>query len=163
MLTLLVLSLAPLTPQNKIPTKIQMHPCITGSHRASHVSPTTAKPSKIFRSWSLNLYISEPFLSPSSNFAGETSQANLYGPLNQSEAAEVAVAAAAGPIPNPPSMSSSSSPPSSSTSAFCPILPSSRHIVERQPRMLNFRVEYRQQTAEVVLEEASTVGMYAMM
>ncbi|KAG7266272.1 hypothetical protein CRUP_005887 [Coryphaenoides rupestris] len=105
-----------------------------------------------------------------SNFAGEASQANLYGPLSQSEAAEaaVAVAAAAGPIHNPPSTSSSASPPppppssssssSASASAFCPILPSSRHIVERQPRMLHFRVEYRQRTTEVVLEEASTVG-----
>uniref|UniRef100_A0A8K9UUZ1 Fas (TNFRSF6) associated factor 1 n=1 Tax=Oncorhynchus mykiss TaxID=8022 RepID=A0A8K9UUZ1_ONCMY len=52
--------------------------------------------------------------------------------------------------------SSSSSPPSSS-SAFCPVLPS-RHIVERQPRMLNFRVEYRQRTVEVVVEEGSAVG-----
>uniref|UniRef100_A0A673MZH5 FAS-associated factor 1-like n=1 Tax=Sinocyclocheilus rhinocerous TaxID=307959 RepID=A0A673MZH5_9TELE len=34
----------------------------------------------------------------------------------------------------------------------------SRHIVERQSRMLNFRVEYRQRSIEVVLEEASTVG-----
>uniref|UniRef100_A0A672KR21 UBX domain-containing protein n=1 Tax=Sinocyclocheilus grahami TaxID=75366 RepID=A0A672KR21_SINGR len=41
--------------------------------------------------------------------------------------------------------------------AFCPVQPS-RHIVERQSRMLNFRVEYRQRSIEVVLEEASTVG-----
>ncbi|XP_056460287.1 FAS-associated factor 1 isoform X1 [Gadus chalcogrammus] len=96
----------------------------------------------------------------SSSFASAASQANLYGPLNQSEAAEAAAAAAVGPTPNPPSTSSSSSPPSSSASgsAFCPILQSSRHIVERQPRMLNFRVEYRQRTTEVVVEEASTVG-----
>ncbi|XP_071384103.1 FAS-associated factor 1 isoform X3 [Centroberyx affinis] len=87
----------------------------------------------------------------------EASQANLYGPPNQSEAAE---AAAGGAAPPPSSSSSSSSPPSSSasTSAFCPIVPSSRHIVERQPRMLNFRVEYRQRSIEVVLEEGSTVG-----
>uniref|UniRef100_A0A8C7QMS5 Fas (TNFRSF6) associated factor 1 n=1 Tax=Oncorhynchus mykiss TaxID=8022 RepID=A0A8C7QMS5_ONCMY len=39
--------------------------------------------------------------------------------------------------------SSSSSPPSSSS---------------RQPRMLNFRVEYRQRTVEVVVEEGSAVG-----
>lgn len=83
-----------------------------------------------------------------SNFSSEESQANLFGPLNQPEAAEAAVGAA----PPPSSSSSSSSPPSSS--AFCP----SRHIVERQPRMLSFRVEYRQRTVEVVLEEASTVG-----
>uniref|UniRef100_A0A8D3CGN4 Fas (TNFRSF6) associated factor 1 n=1 Tax=Scophthalmus maximus TaxID=52904 RepID=A0A8D3CGN4_SCOMX len=59
------------------------------------------------------------------------------------------------------SSSSSSSPPSSSTSAFCPFnssTSSSRHIVERQPRMLNFRVEYRQRTVELVLEEGSAVG-----
>uniref|UniRef100_UPI003AAD6C2B FAS-associated factor 1 isoform X2 n=1 Tax=Centroberyx gerrardi TaxID=166262 RepID=UPI003AAD6C2B len=87
----------------------------------------------------------------------EASQANLYGPPNQSEAAE---AAAGGAAPPPSSSSSSSSPLSSSasTSAFCPIVPSSRHIVERQPRMLNFRVEYRQRSIEVVLEEGSTVG-----
>uniref|UniRef100_A0A667WYQ7 Fas (TNFRSF6) associated factor 1 n=1 Tax=Myripristis murdjan TaxID=586833 RepID=A0A667WYQ7_9TELE len=60
--------------------------------------------------------------------------------------------------PPPSSSSSSSSPPSSSGSAFCPIIPSSRHIVERQPRMLNFRVEYRQRSIELVLEEGSTVG-----
>uniref|UniRef100_A0A8C5EDE2 UBX domain-containing protein n=1 Tax=Gouania willdenowi TaxID=441366 RepID=A0A8C5EDE2_GOUWI len=65
---------------------------------------------------------------------------------------------AGGPVPPPPSTASSSSPPSSSTSAFCPVNASSRHIVERQPRMLNFRVEYRQRTVELVLEEGSTVG-----
>uniref|UniRef100_A0A4W6G474 Fas (TNFRSF6) associated factor 1 n=1 Tax=Lates calcarifer TaxID=8187 RepID=A0A4W6G474_LATCA len=77
-----------------------------------------------------------------SNFTSEASQANMYGP----------------PIPPPSSSSSSSSPPSSSTSAFCPINPTTRHIVERQPRMLNFRVEYRQRSVELVLEEGSTVG-----
>uniref|UniRef100_A0A665V8G0 UBX domain-containing protein n=1 Tax=Echeneis naucrates TaxID=173247 RepID=A0A665V8G0_ECHNA len=61
-------------------------------------------------------------------------------------------------FPPASSSSSSSSPPSSSTSAFCPINPTSRHIVERQPRMLNFRVEYRQRSVELVLEEGSTVG-----
>uniref|UniRef100_A0A671W608 Fas (TNFRSF6) associated factor 1 n=1 Tax=Sparus aurata TaxID=8175 RepID=A0A671W608_SPAAU len=61
-------------------------------------------------------------------------------------------------VPPTSSSSSSSSPPSSSTSAFCPSVSSSRHIVERQPRMLNFRVEYRQRTVELVLEEGSTVG-----
>uniref|UniRef100_A0A8C5EFX3 UBX domain-containing protein n=1 Tax=Gouania willdenowi TaxID=441366 RepID=A0A8C5EFX3_GOUWI len=71
---------------------------------------------------------------------------------------EAADAAAGGPVPPPPSTASSSSPPSSSTSAFCPVNASSRHIVERQPRMLNFRVEYRQRTVELVLEEGSTVG-----
>uniref|UniRef100_A0A671W0Y2 Fas (TNFRSF6) associated factor 1 n=1 Tax=Sparus aurata TaxID=8175 RepID=A0A671W0Y2_SPAAU len=74
---------------------------------------------------------------------------------SQSEAAD---AAAGGAVPPTSSSSSSSSPPSSSTSAFCPSVSSSRHIVERQPRMLNFRVEYRQRTVELVLEEGSTVG-----
>uniref|UniRef100_A0A667WK83 Fas (TNFRSF6) associated factor 1 n=1 Tax=Myripristis murdjan TaxID=586833 RepID=A0A667WK83_9TELE len=90
-----------------------------------------------------------------SNFSSEASQANLFGPPNQSEAAEAATGVVA---PPPSSSSSSSSPPSSSGSAFCPIIPSSRHIVERQPRMLNFRVEYRQRSIELVLEEGSTVG-----
>uniref|UniRef100_A0A6Q2Z2A3 UBX domain-containing protein n=1 Tax=Esox lucius TaxID=8010 RepID=A0A6Q2Z2A3_ESOLU len=70
-----------------------------------------------------------------SNFSSEASQANTFGPHTSS--------------------SSSSSSPSSS--AFCPVLPS-RHIVERQSRMLNFRVEYRQRTVEVVVEEGSAVG-----
>ncbi|KAF0042157.1 hypothetical protein F2P81_005689 [Scophthalmus maximus] len=82
----------------------------------------------------------------------------MYGPPSQSEAAD---AAAGGAAPPASSSSSSSSPPSSSTSAFCPFnssTSSSRHIVERQPRMLNFRVEYRQRTVELVLEEGSAVG-----
>ncbi|XP_049911277.1 FAS-associated factor 1 [Epinephelus moara] len=90
-----------------------------------------------------------------SNFSSEASQSSMFGPPSQSEAAD---AAAGGSVPPPSSSSSSSSPASSSTSAFCPINPSTRHIVERQPRMLNFRVEYRQRTVELVLEEGSTVG-----
>ncbi|XP_070817703.1 FAS-associated factor 1 [Chaetodon trifascialis] len=90
-----------------------------------------------------------------SNFSSEANQASMYGPPSQSEAAD---AAAGGAVPPTSSSSSSSSPPSSSTSAFCPSNPSSRHIIERQPRMLNFRVEYRQRTVELVLEEGSTVG-----
>ncbi|XP_034387097.1 FAS-associated factor 1 [Cyclopterus lumpus] len=90
-----------------------------------------------------------------SNFSSEASQSSMFGPPSQSEAAD---AAAGGSVPPPSSSSSSSSPASSSTSAFCPVNPSSRHIVERQPRMLNFRVEYRQRTIELVLEEGSTVG-----
>ncbi|XP_028301240.1 FAS-associated factor 1 [Gouania willdenowi] len=90
-----------------------------------------------------------------SNFSSEASQPVIYRPPSHSEAAD---AAAGGPVPPPPSTASSSSPPSSSTSAFCPVNASSRHIVERQPRMLNFRVEYRQRTVELVLEEGSTVG-----
>uniref|UniRef100_A0A667WK94 Fas (TNFRSF6) associated factor 1 n=1 Tax=Myripristis murdjan TaxID=586833 RepID=A0A667WK94_9TELE len=80
---------------------------------------------------------------------------DLVAAINGSEAAEAATGVVA---PPPSSSSSSSSPPSSSGSAFCPIIPSSRHIVERQPRMLNFRVEYRQRSIELVLEEGSTVG-----
>ncbi|XP_078264682.1 FAS-associated factor 1 [Rhinoraja longicauda] len=69
-----------------------------------------------------------------SEFVGsETSQDPLYGPAGQ------------------PSSSSSTS------SAFCPIIPS-RPIVERQPRMLNFRVEYRDRNVEVVVEDTNTVG-----
>lgn len=91
-----------------------------------------------------------------SNFPSEASQAGMYGPPSQSEAAD---AAAGGAVPPTSSSSSSSSPPSSSASAFCPSsFSSSRHIIERQPRMLNFRVEYRQRTVELVLQEGSTVG-----
>ncbi|XP_034035603.1 FAS-associated factor 1 isoform X2 [Thalassophryne amazonica] len=85
----------------------------------------------------------------------EVSQSSSYGPPSHSEAAD---AAEGGPPPPPSSSSSSSSPPLSSASVFCPINPSSRHIVERQPRMLNFRVEYRQRSVELVVEEGSTVG-----
>uniref|UniRef100_A0A667WNB0 Fas (TNFRSF6) associated factor 1 n=1 Tax=Myripristis murdjan TaxID=586833 RepID=A0A667WNB0_9TELE len=104
---------------------------------------------------SLVLHLVYCFFPLFSNFSSEASQANLFGPPNQSEAAEAATGVVA---PPPSSSSSSSSPPSSSGSAFCPIIPSSRHIVERQPRMLNFRVEYRQRSIELVLEEGSTVG-----
>ncbi|XP_053287020.1 FAS-associated factor 1 [Pleuronectes platessa] len=98
-----------------------------------------------------------------SNFSSESSQASMFGPPSQLEAADAATAAAAaaaaagGAAPPPSSSSSSSSPPSSSASAFCPFN-SSRHIVERQLRMLNFKVEYRQRTVDLVLEEGSTVG-----
>ncbi|KAJ8279642.1 hypothetical protein COCON_G00067080 [Conger conger] len=102
-----------------------------------------------------------------SSFPSEASQASLFGPhsppaASASASATTAAAATAAAAPAaPPSSSSSSSPPpsssSSSSSAFCPVLPS-RHIIERQPRMLNFRVEYRQRSVEVVLEEASTVA-----
>ncbi|KAK3539993.1 hypothetical protein QTP70_019642 [Hemibagrus guttatus] len=80
-----------------------------------------------------------------SNFSSEGSQTSPLGADSQSAATE------------PPAMSSPSSPPSSSSSAFCPVLPS-RQIVERQPRMLNFRVEYRTRSVDVVLEDTSTVG-----
>ncbi|KAK7889774.1 hypothetical protein WMY93_025334 [Mugilogobius chulae] len=91
-----------------------------------------------------------------SNYSSQASQANVFGPVNQAEAAE-AEARGAAPPPAPTSSSSSSSPPSSA-SVFCPVNVSSRHIVERQSRMLHFRVEYRQRSVELVVEEASAVG-----
>ncbi|KAM9529929.1 FAS-associated factor 1-like isoform 2-T2 [Salvelinus alpinus] len=81
-----------------------------------------------------------------SNLSSVASQANIDGPHSQA-------APAAPPVAPPVAPAASSS----SSSAFCPTLPS-RHIVERQPRMLNFRVEYRQRTVEVVIEEGSVVG-----
>lgn len=48
-------------------------------------------------------------------------------------------------------------PAPSSSSAFRPVVPS-RQIVERQPRMLDFRVEYRDRNVDVVLEDSCTVG-----
>lgn len=93
-----------------------------------------------------------------SNFSSEASQTDPYGPHNQSEATAPTPSA---PPSSASAASSSSSPPSSSSPAFCPVQPS-RHIVERQSRMLNFRVEYRQRSIEVVLEEASTVGEHTL-
>ncbi|XP_059359937.1 FAS-associated factor 1 isoform X2 [Carassius carassius] len=90
-----------------------------------------------------------------SHFSSEASQTGPLGPQSQSEA--TAPAPSAPPSSASASASSSSSPPSSSSQAFCPVQPS-RHIVERQSRMLSFRVEYRQRSTEVVLEDASTVG-----
>ncbi|GAA6106182.1 FAS-associated factor 1 isoform X1 [Tachysurus ichikawai] len=84
-------------------------------------------------------------VTPLSNFSSEGSQTSPLGADSQSAATE------------PPAMSAPSSPPSSSSSAFCPVLPS-RQIVERQPRMLNFRVEYRTRSVDVVLEDTCTVG-----
>ncbi|KAF5901476.1 FAS-associated factor 1, partial [Clarias magur] len=77
--------------------------------------------------------------------SSEGSQTSPLGANSQSAATE------------PSATSSPSSPPSSSSSAFCPVLPS-RQIIERQPRMLNFRVEYRTRSVDVVLEDTSTVG-----
>ncbi|XP_062995133.1 FAS-associated factor 1 [Elgaria multicarinata webbii] len=71
-----------------------------------------------------------------SDYSGETVQGPAYGPASHP--------------------SSSSSTPSSS-SAFRHVVPS-RQIVERQPRMLDFRVEYRDRNVDVVLEDSSTVG-----
>uniref|UniRef100_K7E7L8 FAS-associated factor 1 n=1 Tax=Ornithorhynchus anatinus TaxID=9258 RepID=K7E7L8_ORNAN len=86
-----------------------------------------------------------------SDYGGETAEGPAYGP-----AAHTASAAA------PPSSSASCHPPpaassSSSSSAFRPVVPS-RQIVERQPRMLDFRVEYRDRNVDVVLEDNCTVG-----
>ncbi|MCI4380776.1 hypothetical protein PGIGA_G00243850 [Pangasianodon gigas] len=80
-----------------------------------------------------------------SNFSSEGSQTSPLGADSQPAATE------------PSATSSPSSPPSSSSSAFCPVQPS-RQIVERQPRMLNFRVEYRTRSVDVVVEDTSTVG-----
>lgn len=71
-----------------------------------------------------------------SEYGGETLHGPAYGPTSHSTAA--------------------SSTPSSS-SAFRHVVPS-RQIVERQPRMLDFRVEYRDRNVDVVLEDSSTVG-----
>ncbi|XP_020843390.1 FAS-associated factor 1 isoform X2 [Phascolarctos cinereus] len=70
-----------------------------------------------------------------SEYGGETGQGPAYGPASHSSA--------------------SASAPSSS--AFRPVVPS-RQIVERQPRMLDFRVEYRDRNVDVVLEDSCTVG-----
>ncbi|KAM9326151.1 FAS-associated factor 1 [Gastrophryne carolinensis] len=59
-----------------------------------------------------------------------------------------------GPTAQP---NASSLPSSSSVSAFRPVIPS-RQIVERQSRMLEFKVEYRDRTADVVLEDSCSVG-----
>ncbi|XP_037554026.1 FAS-associated factor 1 [Nematolebias whitei] len=90
-----------------------------------------------------------------SGFSSEASQATMHGPHSHSEAGD-ADAAAGSAVPPPSSSSPSSSPLPSSASVFCPINPS-RHIVERQSRMLNFMVEYRQRSVELVLEESSTI------
>ncbi|XP_010165138.1 FAS-associated factor 1-like, partial [Antrostomus carolinensis] len=71
-----------------------------------------------------------------SEYGGETLHGPAYGSTSHSTAA--------------------SSTPSSS-SAFRHVVPS-RQIVERQPRMLDFRVEYRDRNVDVVLEDSSTVG-----
>ncbi|KAL2090077.1 hypothetical protein ACEWY4_014765 [Coilia grayii] len=98
-----------------------------------------------------------------SNYTSEGSQTSPFGPHGQAPASAEAAAVAsattgAGAAPAAPASSSSSSSSSISSSSaaatFCP----SRHIVERQPRMLHFRVDYRQRSVEVVLEDSSAVG-----
>ncbi|KAM8930562.1 FAS-associated factor 1 [Pelodytes ibericus] len=75
-----------------------------------------------------------------SEFSGETVQGPVFGPAAQP-------ATATSPAPSP----------SSSTSAFRPVV-SSRQVVERLSRMLDFKVEYRDKTVDVVLDDSSTVG-----
>ncbi|KAM4720981.1 FAS-associated factor 1 isoform 3-T3 [Rhinophrynus dorsalis] len=75
-----------------------------------------------------------------SEYSGETVPNPVFGPTAQQATS-----------------SSTSSPPSSSTSAFRPVVPS-RQVVERLSRMLDFKVEYRDKTADVVLEDSCTVG-----
>ncbi|XP_063795634.1 FAS-associated factor 1 isoform X2 [Pseudophryne corroboree] len=75
-----------------------------------------------------------------SEFSGETIQNPIFGPPTQLNTS-VSIA----------------SPSSSSTSAFRPVV-SSRQVVERLSRMLDFKVEYRDKTADVVLEDSCTAG-----
>uniref|UniRef100_A0A8C8YHD9 Fas associated factor 1 n=1 Tax=Prolemur simus TaxID=1328070 RepID=A0A8C8YHD9_PROSS len=70
-----------------------------------------------------------------SEYGGETIPGSAFNPANHPA-----------PAPTP-----------SSSSAFRPVMPS-RQIVERQPRMLDFRVEYRDRNVDVVLEDSCTVG-----
>ncbi|XP_052460615.1 FAS-associated factor 1 [Carassius gibelio] len=92
-----------------------------------------------------------------SNFSSEASQTGPYGPHSQSETTAHTPSVPPSLASASASSSSSSPSPSSSSPAFCPVQPSG-HIIERQSRMLSFRVEYRQRSIEVVLEDASTVG-----
>ncbi|KAG9483013.1 hypothetical protein GDO78_009118 [Eleutherodactylus coqui] len=75
-----------------------------------------------------------------SEFSSETIQNPVFGPTA---------------LPNSSASIASSS--SSSGSAFRPVVPS-RQVVERLSRMLDFKVEYRDRTADVVLEDSCTVG-----
>ncbi|KAG8451740.1 hypothetical protein GDO86_003800 [Hymenochirus boettgeri] len=73
-----------------------------------------------------------------SEFSGDTMASPVFGPVAQTA-------------------TTSASPPSSSTSAFRPVI-SNRQVMERVSRMLDFKVEYRDKTADVVLEDSCTVG-----
>ncbi|XP_073499601.1 FAS-associated factor 1 [Phyllobates terribilis] len=75
-----------------------------------------------------------------SEYSSETIQNPVFGPSA---------------LPNTSASIASSS--SSSGSAFRPVIPS-RQVVERLSRMLDFKVEYRDKTADVVLEDSCTVG-----
>ncbi|XP_078527431.1 FAS-associated factor 1 isoform X2 [Lissotriton helveticus] len=78
-----------------------------------------------------------------SEFSGETLPGPVFCPTSQATTST--------------SVSSSPSPSPASVSAFRPVV-SSRQIVERLPRMLDFRVEYRDKKEDVVLEDSCTVG-----
>ncbi|KAM3915405.1 FAS-associated factor 1 [Leptodactylus fuscus] len=75
-----------------------------------------------------------------SDYSSETVQNPVFGPTA---------------LPNTSASIASSS--SSSGSAFRPVVPS-RQVMERLSRMLDFKVEYRDKTADVVLEDSCTVG-----
>ncbi|XP_077133330.1 FAS-associated factor 1 [Ranitomeya variabilis] len=75
-----------------------------------------------------------------SEYSSETIQNPVFGPSS---------------LPNTSASIASSS--TSSGSAFRPVIPS-RQVVERLSRMLDFKVEYRDKTADVVLEDSCTVG-----
>uniref|UniRef100_A0A8C5R2X6 DMRT like family A2 n=1 Tax=Leptobrachium leishanense TaxID=445787 RepID=A0A8C5R2X6_9ANUR len=73
-----------------------------------------------------------------SEFSAETIQGPVFGPAAQMSTS-----------------TSTASPPSSS--AFRSVLPS-RPAIERLSRMLDFKVEYRDRTVDVVLDDGCTVG-----
>ncbi|XP_053325817.1 FAS-associated factor 1 [Spea bombifrons] len=75
-----------------------------------------------------------------SEFGGETVQGPVFGPAAQ------------------PATSTDTAPPSSSSaSAFHPAV-SGRQVVERLSRMLDFKIEYRDKTVDVVLDDSCVVG-----
>ncbi|XP_044156751.1 FAS-associated factor 1 isoform X1 [Bufo gargarizans] len=61
------------------------------------------------------------------------------------------------PVFGPTALPTTSASIASSSSAFRPVVPS-RPVVEHPSRMLDFKVEYRDKTADVVLEDSCTVG-----
>ncbi|XP_030064048.1 FAS-associated factor 1 isoform X2 [Microcaecilia unicolor] len=78
-----------------------------------------------------------------SEYGGETLHSSVYGPASHPTTSTSVVS---------PAVSVSAS-----ASAFRPVVPS-RQIVERLPRMLDFRVEYRDRNVDVVVEDSCTVG-----
>ncbi|XP_075472425.1 FAS-associated factor 1 isoform X2 [Ascaphus truei] len=79
------------------------------------------------------------------------------GILQSEYSAETVQGPVFGPVAQPTTSASAVSPSSSAASAFRPVVPL-RQAVERLPRMLDFRVEYRDKTADVVLEDGCTAG-----